>query len=82
MRDTTHYTPVTIPDGVDPLNPNVVAREESAVRNLGALTIGANVAVAVTPRLAVVPDLRYDYGSIGDEINNTLRVGVRVVWRW
>jgi len=29
-----------------------------------------------------VPDLRFDYGSIGDEINNALRSSVRVLWRF
>jgi hypothetical protein len=49
-------------------------------RNVGGLTAGVSVVIALTDRLAVVPDLRYDYGSIGDEINNALRSTVRVRW--
>jgi hypothetical protein len=51
-------------------------------RNLGGPTAGIGVVIALTDRLAVVPDLRYDYGSIGDEINNALRSTVRVRWRF
>lgn len=81
-RDRTIYTPVSIPEGVDPQHPSVIGRTEVASRNLGGLTVGANLAIALTPRLTVVPDLRYDYGSIGDEINNALRTSVRLQWRF
>jgi hypothetical protein len=36
----------------------------------------------LTERLVIMPGLRYDYGSIGDEINNAFRAGVRVLWRF
>jgi Outer membrane protein beta-barrel domain len=81
-RERTTYTPLAIPPGVDPQHPAVIARDENTTRNLGALTVGGNLAIRVTPRLFVVPDLRYDYGSIGDEINNALRTSVRVLWRF
>jgi hypothetical protein len=51
-------------------------------RNLGGPTAGVGVVIALTDWLAVVPDVRYDYGSIGDEINNALRSTVRVRWRF
>jgi hypothetical protein len=51
-------------------------------RGLGSLTFGAGVAIAITRQLSVVPDIRYDYGSIGDEINNMLRTDVRFMWRF
>jgi len=82
VRDHTVYTPVKIPDGVDPQHPAVVGRSESSTRNIGGPTIGANLAIAVTPGFSIVPDVRYDYGSIGDEINNSLRVSVRMQWRF
>lgn len=82
VQDRTTYTPVFIPEGVDPQHPAVIAREESATRNIGGPTIGAQVAFAITPALAIVPDLRYDYASIGDEINNTLRTSGRLQWRF
>jgi hypothetical protein len=79
---STAIVPVSIPEGVNPLNPNVVAREERTTRNFGAITFGGNVSIALTRHLDVVPDVRYDYGSIGDEIHNALRTSVRVLWRF
>ena len=58
------------------------AAPRSSTRNIGGPTIGANLAIALTPQLSIVPDVRYDYGSIGDEINNTLRTSVRMQWRF
>jgi hypothetical protein len=82
VRDQTVYTPVSIPAGVDPQHPSVVGRVEESSRNIGGPTIGANLAIAVTPQFSIVPDVRYDYGSIGDEINNTWRTSVRMMWRF
>jgi hypothetical protein len=76
------YTPVSIPEGVDPGHPAVVGRTEVSTRNIGGPTFGANLAIALSPHLFIVPDVRYDYGSIGDEINNTLRTSVRMHWRF
>jgi hypothetical protein len=81
-RSITHYTPVSIPAGVNPQHPSVVEREERSTRNIGAPTIGGQVSIRVAPHFFVVPDLRYDYGSIGDEINNALRMSVRGIWRF
>jgi opacity protein-like surface antigen len=80
VRDRTVYTPVSIPDGVDPQHPSVVGSIETHSRNIGGPTIGANLAIALTRQLSIVPDVRYDYGSIGDEINNSLRTSVRMQW--
>ncbi len=80
--DRTTYTPISIPEGVDPQHPAVIGRSEVSSRNIGGPTIGANLAIAITPNLSIVPDVRYDYGSIGDEINNTLRTSVRMQWRF
>jgi hypothetical protein len=82
VRERTVYTPLVIPPGVDPQHPAVVGRVEETTRNLGALTFGANLAIAVTPHFFVVPDVRYDFGSIGDEINNALRTSIRAQWRF
>ena len=82
VRDRATYTPISIPEGVDPQHPSIIARTESASRNIGGPTIGANLAIAVTGHLSIVPDVRYDYGSIGDEINNALRTSVRIRWRF
>jgi hypothetical protein len=81
-RTILRSTPLIIPVGVDPQHPSVVAREERGVRNMGGATIGGQIAILVAPRLAIVPDLRFDYGSIGDEIHNTLRASVRTIWKF
>jgi hypothetical protein len=82
VRDQTVYTPISIPEGVDPQQPSVVGGSEESSRNIGGPAIGANLAIALTPHLFVVPDVRYDYGSIGDEINNAFRTSVKVQWRF
>jgi hypothetical protein len=82
VHERRTYTPIAVPDGVDPNHPSVRAREERSTRNLGGPTIGASLAFMVTRHLAVVPDVRFDYGSIGDEINNALRTSVRLLWRF
>ena len=82
MRDQTIYTPVSIPEA----STRSIRRSSAAPNRRRATSAArpsaANLAIAVTPRLSIVPDLRYDYGSIGDEINNALRVSVRLQWRF
>jgi hypothetical protein len=51
-------------------------------RHFGGPSFGGSLAVALTRRVSVVPDLRYDYGSLGDEINNALRMSIRVLWHF
>jgi hypothetical protein len=82
VRDRTASTPVSIPEGIDPQHPSVVGSIETHSRNIGGPTFGANLAIALTRQLSIVPDVRYDYGSIGDEINNSLRTSVRMQWRF
>ena len=81
VTDRTDTTPVRVGEGLDPTL-HGVRQSEVHTRNLGGPTIGANVAVALTHHLRIVPDIRFDYGSIGDEINNVLRTSVRVHWRF
>jgi hypothetical protein len=81
-RNTTQRTPISIPPGVDPQDPRVQPETERGTRNIGAPTIGGQLSIRVTPHVYVVPDIRYDYGSIGDEINNALRTSVRGIWRF
>jgi hypothetical protein len=76
------YTPLIVPPGVDPNHPEALPHAERGTRNIGGPTIGGNVAIAINRQLWVVPDVRYDYGSIGDEINNAFRTSVRMVWRF
>ena len=51
-------------------------------RNVGGLTVGGSIRLAMSSRVWIAPDVRYDYGSIGDEINNALRTTVRLGWRF
>ena len=79
--DDRRVVPIAFPEGVDPGKlAQVVPQGERSVRNLGALTGGVGVNVAVTRHLSVVPDLRIDYGSIGDEIENAFRPSIRMKW--
>jgi hypothetical protein len=74
---------LSIPAGIDPERVRrTMPPQAPYIRNLGALTAGVSVAFAVTRHLSIAPDLRYDYGSIGDEINNFIRPSVRVLWRF
>jgi hypothetical protein len=74
-------TILRLPKRVDPERlRNVRGSIRTGTRQLGGLSFGAGVAVAITPHLSIAPELRYDYGSIGDEINNVLRTSVRAVW--
>jgi len=82
VNDRTVYTPVSIPEGIDPQHPSVVGSIETHSRNIGGPTFGANLAIALTRQLSIVPDVRYDYGSIGDEINNSFRTSMRMQWRF
>lgn len=79
--DVRRVVPIAFPEGVDPDKlARVVPQGGRSVRNLGALTGGVGVNVALTPHLSVVPDLRIDYGSIGDEIENAFRPSIRMKW--
>jgi hypothetical protein len=82
VQHRTDYTPVRVGPDVDPSNLYARPHAEAGTRNIGGLTFGVNVAVMVTSRFGVVPDLRYDYGSIGDVKENSLRPSVRVLWKF
>jgi hypothetical protein len=46
----------------------------------GGLTIGLLIPVRLTRNVTVAPDVRYLWGSIGDEIYTTVRAGARLLW--
>ena len=80
-RERVDLVHLSIPEGIGPERVRRALPDQPPfIRNLGALTIGGSVGFAVTRHLSIAPDLRYDYGSIGDEINNVLRTSVRVLW--
>jgi hypothetical protein len=76
---TFRSRPLVIPAGVNPQHPSVAAQEDRRTKTESSPTIGGQVAIRVAPRLHVVPDVRFDYNSLGDEINNALRTSVRAV---
>ena len=82
-RNRASYTPVSIPEGVDPEHPAVVGRTEVVDAQHRRPDRSARISPSPS-RLTFpsFPDVRYDYGSIGDEINNTLRTSVRMHWRF
>jgi hypothetical protein len=81
VMNVSRRVPIKFPEGVDPARlARIVPEEERNVRNLGALTGGLGVRVVLTTHLSVVPDLRIDYGSIGDEIENAIRPSIRLAW--
>ena len=49
-------------------------------RSRGGLTGGVLVPIRLAQQLSVAPEVRYTYGSFGDEIYTTFRAGVRLMW--
>ena len=81
VRDRFTTEILRLPEGVDPVRlQSVRPIDERHSRNIGGPSFGIGVAVAITRRLSVAPEFRYDYGSIGDEINNAWRNSLRIMW--
>ncbi len=76
-RDFLSWPPTVTIDELRRMQP-----ESESRRAIGSLTLGGGAAIDLTRTLVVIPELRYDYGSIGDELNDALRAGVRLVWRF
>jgi hypothetical protein len=82
VRDTRQIEILRLPPGVAREDVDRALPAEAAwTRNVGGITVGGGVEIAVTRRLSLLPDVRYVYGSFGDEINNALRTTVHVAWR-
>ena len=75
-------TVLNIPAGVDRTEADLhrMMPDEHASRTRGGLTGGLIVPIRLTHRLSVAPELRFTYGSIGDEKYNTIRGGARLMW--
>lgn len=84
VRERRVLEHLSLPPGVtlEQVNRAMPEEGQGRSRQLGAITVGGSLAVAVTPHLSIAPDVRFDYGSIGDEINNMLRSSIRVLWRF
>jgi hypothetical protein len=83
VRDLRRLEHLSLPPGVTIEQVNrSIASEEVRDRNLGGLSFGGSVAIRAAPHIAIAPDVRYDYMSIGDDINNALRLSIRALWRF
>jgi hypothetical protein len=83
VRDLRRAEHLSLPPGVTIEQVNLsIAPEEVRQWNVGGLSVGGSVAIRATPRIAIAPDVRYDYMSIGDDINNALRMSIRAHWRF
>jgi hypothetical protein len=82
--ETSQYTILSIPEGVDPIR---VARDfenSSRKRTRGGLLFGFDVSLAVTDHLRLVPDIRFVYGGparLGNK-HRELGLGARAVWQF
>ena len=83
MEERTVYEHLSLPPVV-PLEQveRALPQEDWQSRHFGGPSFGGSVGITLARRLTVVPDLRYDYGSLGDEINNALRASIRVLWHF
>ena len=83
VRDSRRIEVVTLPPGVTQADVDRALPLQSPwTRNVGGVTIGGGLAIALSDRLSVIPDVRYDYGSFADEINTALRPTVRLAWQF
>ena len=81
MRERFATEVLRVPPEVDPVRAATVGTtDQRHTRNVGGLSVGGGVGFAVTQHLSIAPEVRYDYGSIGDEINNALRTSARMTW--
>jgi hypothetical protein len=82
--ETSAYTILSIPAGVDP---DRVARDfesTSSNRTRGGLLLGLEGSVALTDRLSLAPELRYVYGGparVGNK-HRELGIGARALWQF
>jgi hypothetical protein len=80
-RERFQTTTLRIPPNVDP-SPRFQPTSETFTRNRGGLVAGLMVPVAMTKDLRVAPEIKYIYGSFGDEIYHVFATGVRVLWKF
>jgi hypothetical protein len=81
MRERFATEVLRLPAEVDPARlASVGPTDQRHIRNVGGISVGGGLGFNVTRQLSIAPEVRYDYGSIGDEINNALRTSVRTTW--
>jgi hypothetical protein len=82
FRERYSITTLRVPDGVDPNSRSIQPSHEIHNTHRGGPTVGAMVAIAVSHQVSIAPEIRYTYGSIGDEIYNVFSTGIRTLWRF
>jgi hypothetical protein len=81
-RETSDFTVLTIPEGVDPARVARDFADTSRDRTRGGLLMGLSLPIAAAPRLIVVPEVRFVYGGparVGEKYRE-LGAGVRAGW--
>ena len=83
VEDQVRLEHLSIPAGVsreqlDRMLPPQTPRAWS----IGGPTVGASLAITAGPHLVILPDVRFGYASLADEINTMLRGSIRVAWRF
>lgn len=82
--ETSSYTILSIPAGVDPAWVARHHQDSSHSRTRGGLLLGMDVAVAITPHIIVGPEIRIVYSGparVGDTYRE-LGLGLRGAWRF
>lgn len=81
VRESWSSTILAVPPGFTVTQAAATRPPSTAFsRNLGGLAVGGGVACSVAGRVAVAPEVRYVYGSFGDEINNAWQMSVKTTW--
>lgn len=82
--ETSGYRILSIPAGVDPARVARDFQDESHRRTRGGLLLGFDVAIALTDRVSLTPEVRFVYGGparVGSK-HRELGLGVRGGWRF
>jgi hypothetical protein len=79
--ETSSYVVLAIPEGVDPARVVRDFQSSSHPRTRGGLLLGIDVAIAITPRFTIGPDVRFVWGGpaqVGNK-HRELAGGARVM---
>jgi hypothetical protein len=82
--ETSTFTVLNIPAGVDPAWVDRQFIDSATSRTRGGLLVGVDAAIAVTDRLSIVPEVRYVYSGPA-QVGNKYRefgFGTRAMWRF
>lgn len=82
--ETSTFTILAIPQGVDPLRLAADFPSSAHHRTRGGLLLGSDLSFAVSRRLSLGPEIRFVYGGparIGNK-HRELGVGVRTAWQF